>query len=143
MLFEDSGWKHIYGDKDSGKQYFERAKADASEEIFSDSLSKAERNRRLSHVWLGLFAVYLPTLMVFSMNGIFDYHKMLHPKELYLTPGLWEMAGGQFWRHFLFETPFALARGFSGLLFLLIVFGYAYCGVKAYYWYWKEKKIKN
>ena len=41
MLFEDSGWKHIYGDKDSGKQYFERAKADASEEIFSDSLSSS------------------------------------------------------------------------------------------------------
>lgn len=43
------------------------------------------------------------------------------PKALYYTPGLWEKTGAAFWTAFLFETPFALGRGFAWLLFPLLI----------------------
>ncbi|MGB4659109.1 MAG: DUF2812 domain-containing protein [Mobilitalea sp.] len=157
-IFEDSGWKHIGGTKSSGKQYFEKVSAEigterdaevgteeetsATEDIFSDHLSKAERNKRISTMWFSLFCAYLPILVVFSMNGIFRFSTLLHPKSLYLTSGLWEKTGSDFARAFLFETPFAMGRGFSGLIILLLILGYAYFGLKSLYWYHREKSMK-
>ena len=147
-IFEDSGWKHIGGTKSSGKQYFEKVSAEigaekekeATEDIFSDHLSKAERNKRISTMWFSLFCAYLPILVVFSMNGIFKFSTFFHLKSLYLTPGIWAKTGADFMRAFLIETPFALGRGFSGLLFLVLILGYAYFGLKALYWYHQENK---
>lgn len=149
-IFEDSGWKHIGGTKSSGKQYFEKVSAEigteidteAEQNIFSDHLSKAERNKRISTMWFSLFCAYLPILVVFSMNGIFSLSTLLHPKSLYYTPGLWEKTGADFVRAFLFETPFAMGRGFSGLIILVLILGYAYFGLKALYWYYQEKSMK-
>lgn len=141
-MFEDSGWKHIAGDKSNGTQYFERVNADASEDIFSDHLSKAERNKRISEMWLRSFWAFVPTVIVFYCSGIIDFNKLIHIKKLYYTPGLWEMEGIDFWRAFLFETPFALGRGFAGFLFLFIVLLYAYFGIRALYWYYKERNMK-
>lgn len=141
-MFEDSGWKHIAGNKSNGTQYFERERADASEDIFSDHLSKAERSKRLSDMWLGSFWAFIPTVVVFYCTGIIDVKKIIHIKELYYTPGLWDMKGFDFWRAFLFETPFALGRGFAGFLFLFIVLAYGYFGIKSLYWYYKERNSK-
>lgn len=139
-LFEDSGWRHIAGSKSTGSQYFERMHADAGADIFSDSQSKGERYKRLANMFLELFMIYLPTLMIFWMTGIVDIGKMFHLKELYYTPGLWERTGIDFWSAFLFETPFALGRGgVFGLLFFAIVLAYAYFGLKALYWSKKKK----
>lgn len=51
QLFQDSGWQHVYGDNsgfgcDAGCKYFVSTSADASEDIFSDASSKAQRYRR-------------------------------------------------------------------------------------------------
>lgn len=139
-LFKDCGWRHLYGTKTSGTQYFIQSRPDADGEIFSDGASRAGRYKRLSDLWLQLLCCYLPLLVVFQMTGAFDLNKMLHPKLLYLTPGLWELSGLSFWRAFLFETPFALGRGFAGVLFLLFTLLYAWFGFKALYWYRKEMK---
>lgn len=142
-IFEDFRWHHIAGTKSNGVQYFEQMGPDADDDIFSDEVSKAERYKRISNMWLELFVVYLPILIVFKTSGIFDFSKILRLKELYYTPGLWEMRGAAFWGAFLFETPFALGRGFVGLLFLLIVLMYAWFGIKALYWYKKEKGTRR
>lgn len=139
-LFEDSGWKHISGSKSSGVQYFEQMNFSSDENIFSDDESKAARYKRMSQMWLGLFYAYLPILVAFNLTGIFDFRKLVHWKELYYTPGLWEKTGGEFWRAFLFETPFAFERGVLGFLILAICLLYAYFGIKALYLYHTEKK---
>jgi hypothetical protein len=139
-LFNDSGWRLLKGSQQSGYLYFEKVSPTADPDIFSDQTSRADMYRRKSNYWLGLFAVYLPTLVVFQTTGVFDLNKIIHPQALYYTPGLWEMSGVKFWKAFLFETPFALGRGFIGYLFLIIILVYAYLGLKALYWYKKEKK---
>jgi len=139
-LFEDCGWRHLYGTKSGGAQYFVQLRPDADSDIFSDTASRATRYKRLSDFWLETVCLYIPLLIAFQVSGAFDLNKMLHPKQLYLTPGLWELTGFSFWRAFLFETPFALGRGFAGVLFLLILLLYAWFGLKALYWYRKEIK---
>lgn len=141
-MFEDSGWRHIAGTKSNGVQYFEQMDVNSSEDIFSDIESKAGRYRRMSKLWLSFFYAYFPILVLFSIMGIFDFGKMLHLKELYYTPGLWEKTGISFWRAFLFETPFALGRGgIFGLIFLFIIIMYIYYALKSMYLYKKEKSI--
>jgi len=50
-----------------------------------------------------------------NLSGIFNR------KSLYYTPGLWEMSGFEFWRKFLFETPFALFRGYWWIPLLVMI----------------------
>ena len=49
----------------------------------------------------------------------FHLQDLLNMKAQYLTPGLWQMEGIEFWSALIFETPFALIR--SGALNLLIL----------------------
>lgn len=142
-LFEDSGWRHVAGTKSGGVQYFERMNDSATEDIFSDTCSKAERYKRMANMWLSLAVLFLPALIVFWQKGLLDIGRLFHMKELYYTPGLWEMTGRQFLMAFLFETPFALGRCMTGLPFLILLIGYAFCGCKALYWSRKEKKRTN
>jgi hypothetical protein len=114
-LFEDSGWEHLAGTAYSGHQYFRKKDQAGREDIFSDYHSKAARYKRLSEMWFSLAVSYIPLLIVFHGTGIIDLSVLMDPKSLYLTPGLWEMSGMEFWRAFLFETPFALIRGFAWL----------------------------
>ena len=57
-MFEDSGWKHIVGNKSSISQYFKKGRTNNEDDIFSDSNSKAGKYKRLinitiiSIVWL-------------------------------------------------------------------------------------------
>ncbi|WP_428910004.1 DUF2812 domain-containing protein [Niallia sp. Krafla_26] len=127
-LFEDSGWKHVAGTKSSGTQYFKKMNK-SHDDIFSDTISKAGRYKRLSNMFIELAILYFPILIALITTDIIDINALVNPKHLYLTPGLWEMNGYSFWFSFLFETPFALMRGFAWyffpVLFLLyLVFGY-------------------
>ncbi|WP_242850841.1 DUF2812 domain-containing protein [Clostridium algidicarnis] len=67
-LFEDSGWKHISGNKSCGAQYFKKINENGDEDIFSDDMSKAARYKRLSDMWIGLAVVYLPISIALALN---------------------------------------------------------------------------
>lgn len=140
-LFEDYGWHHVAGKKSEGNQYFERTRPDCQEEIFSDSPSKAARYRRISSYWLMMFAIYLPLFIAYWNN--FHFPSPTGWKNLFYTPGLWELNGLKFLMAFLFELPFALGRMIGGifpLMLLVIAIGYGYFSLKALYWYRKETK---
>lgn len=121
VLFEDSGWKHIAGGRYSGTQYFRKLNSSALDDIFSDRASKAGRYRRWSSISLSLAAALLPLAVVMLILDHVNCRALLNPRLLYQTPGLWEKTSADFWRAFLFETPFALLRGFPLLIILAIV----------------------
>ncbi|KUP04952.1 hypothetical protein Q73_14010 [Bacillus coahuilensis m2-6] len=120
-LFEDSGWKHIAGSKRSGVQYFQRVSNEATGDIFSDSHSKAERYKRYAQTSASLLFTYFILLIGLMSADVLHLQEMLQPKSLYYTPGLWEKEGADFWRAFLFETPYAFFRGFAWLLFPIAI----------------------
>lgn len=141
-LFEDSGWKHISGTKYSGAQYFKKINNSSENDIFSDKLSKAGKYKRVSDMWGTISIAYLPILVVLMTNKAININAIIHPKSLYYTPGLWEMSGIKFWRCFLFETPFAVSRGFMWLFFLVILVLYLSFSIKAKILYNKQKNSK-
>jgi hypothetical protein len=130
-LFEDSGWKHIAGTKGSGYQYFKQAGGIDTGDIFSDRDSKAARYKRMSRMWASLAAIYIPVFFLLLATKTVDGGAFLQPKELYLTQGLWEKAGTEFWRAFWFETPFALFRGLLWMSFPLMIILYVFFSMKA------------
>lgn len=136
-LFEDSGWEHIAGTKSSGYQYFRKANRQGSEEIFSDVDSKAGRYKRLSDMWATLAMTFVPILAALISTGAIDAGVLLDPQSLYYTPGLWELQGADFWRAFLFETPFALFRGLTWLVLPVMTVLYLYFAFQANLWYKK------
>lgn len=115
MMFQDDGWMHVAGNRWTGSQYFVSTDGDASRELFSDKASKAARYRRLAQMWVSLLAVYIALFVSLTLTGAVNYEAILNPAELYYTPGLWEKTGLGFWTAFLFETPFALMRGYAWL----------------------------
>lgn len=128
-MFEDSGWRHIAGTKNSGIQYFKKTNDAVEDDIFSDQHSKAARYKRYANMCFQLAMSYLPLIIVFYLTDIIDFTVFFNPKELYLTPGLWDKTGSSFWFSFLFETPFALMRGLAWsvipfTMILYLVFGY-------------------
>lgn len=129
-LFEDSGWEHISGTKNSGFQYFRKADKEGSKEIFSDVDSKAIRYKRLSDLWALLACVYAIVMFSLIRSESIDPGAILNPKLLYFTPGLWELEGEAFWRSFLFETPFAVFRGLMWLFLPVVVIAALYCAFK-------------
>ncbi|MBE9914673.1 DUF2812 domain-containing protein [Paenibacillus donghaensis] len=139
-LFEDSGWKHIAGTKRSGYQYFKQISGQADGDIFSDADSKAGRYRRIADMWSSLACCYIPLFMVFMLNGTVNMTAVMNPKVLYYTPGLWERSGVDFWKAFLFETPFALLRGFSWMVIPLMILVYFVFWAKAKRHYLETKQ---
>ena len=132
-LFEDSGWLHIAGTKMSGNQYFKRTCEDAGDDIFSDSLSRAGRYKRVANMMLFGIVVFLPFIIISMFQGtLFNIVAFINPKTLYYTPGLWERSGSDFWGAFLFETPFALMRGFSGVILSLFILAYLFLTVRSW-----------
>ncbi|ASA20792.1 DUF2812 domain-containing protein [Paenibacillus donghaensis] len=130
-LFADSGWEHITGTKSSGYQYFKKKGTQGSEEIFSDVDSRAGRYKRLSNMWAMLACSFILVLAALISTDAIDLEALLDPKLLYYTPGLWDLNGVAFWRAFLFETPFALGRGFMWILLPFIIMIYLYFAFKA------------
>jgi hypothetical protein len=141
-LFEDSGWKHISGSKSSGNQYFKKISPNSDEDIFSDNLSKASRYKRASNIWLSSSITYSSLLFIFVMTGAVRLEAFINPKSLYYTPGLWDKSGVDFWKSFLFETPFALSRGFIWLIFPVCISFYLYFIYKSNHLY-KESITQN
>lgn len=115
-MFQDAGWIHVAGTRWTGAQYFVPGNLNTGKELFSDSASKAARYRRVGYTWLTTLIVYIPILVSLSLTGSINLEAMLHPADLYYTPGLWQMEGLDFIKAFLFETPFALGRGFFWLI---------------------------
>ena len=142
-LFEDSGWRHIAGTKDSGAQYFKKAWDTKADDIFSDAASRAGRYKRLADMMMSISIAFIVILFPMFLTGSFQWQNFLNPKALYLTPGLWEMSGQTFWRHFWFETPFALMRGFGWLFWLLFIFSYVFFTIKSWTLYKKTLKQSN
>ena len=71
-LFEDSGWKHIWGTKHSGYQYFKKVDPNGSEDIFSDVDSKAARYKRMSEMWFLSAVCYIPIFVILMYSGSID-----------------------------------------------------------------------
>lgn len=133
-MFEDSGWKHLAGTKNSGHQYFQRKHEAAGEDIFSDDESKASRYKRFADVSLKFAMSFVPLLFIFYVTDAIDFTAFINPKALYYTPGLWDKTGMDFLFSFLFETPFALMRGFIWLVMPVTIILYIF------FWY-KSKKL--
>lgn len=133
-MFEDSGWKHLAGSKGSGTQYFLKLSDCGNEDIFSDGLSRAGRYKRMANAWLCAAAALVPLMVVYFTQ----VERSWTPREWYLTPGLWEMEGLEFWRAFLFETPFALGRGVGWLFPLAPIVMYLVYAVMAWRLYRRE-----
>lgn len=116
-IFEDSGWKHIFGTVSSGQQYFLPMSDNASVDIFSDEKSRAERYTRLKKRF------YEWTLaMIMAIIGVLISIGFNLSRLFFLTPGIWERQGAEFWSAFWFEFPFVLMR----------VFPIAFCAIVAY-----------
>ncbi|KHF33292.1 hypothetical protein CM49_04524 [Paenibacillus sp. P1XP2] len=139
-LFEDCGWTHVAGKKSSGAQYFKQTGDWGDDDIFSDVNSKAARYKRISDMWLSLACSFIPLFAVLISTGAIQVTAFVKPKLLYYTPGLWEMSGSQFWRSFLFETPFAVMRGFSWAVIPIMILVYAAFAYKAKKEYMKSQQ---
>lgn len=115
-LFKDSGWQPALPREANGAFYFTSSQDPARLDIFSDEVSRAERNLRYARLTaFSLLPAFLP-LLVLYLTGTFSFGG-----AGYQTPGLWQMSGSEFWFHFLFETPFVLLRSLAYLLPLAMV----------------------
>lgn len=89
-LFEDSGWEHIFGTKNSGHQYFRKANKQGSEEIFSDTASIAGRYKRLSDMWQTLsFSLFPIGVAVITTMPLDSKTLSLKTPLSFVTPVLW------------------------------------------------------
>lgn len=124
MLFQDAGWIHIFGTKNSGGQFFLPGKGNNNHEIFSDIESSVARYKRFINqclLWFCVFLLYSISFLV--MN---DFSNLG-----YLTPGLWDRTGISFWLGFIFETPFVLFRILPIIIIMTLTIIYGYMAVKA------------
>jgi hypothetical protein len=142
-LFEDCGWTHLAGTYQNGNQYFLKAGQEGDTELFSDVSSRAARYRRLSRFWLTIGIPYLPMILALNASGAIDLGAFLHPRSLYLTPGLWEREGFAFLSAFLFETPFVLWRSALILFLPLAMLAYLFFAWKAHRHYREEESLPN
>lgn len=131
MIFEDSGWKHVAGSKSSGFQYLKKINNDSDDDIFSDARSRAGRYKRISNMWLSFELMFTALFIVMLSQCKISIPALLSPKDWYLTPGLWEMDGVSFLWSFLFETPFALFRGCSWLIYIIFIILYGIFALKS------------
>lgn len=140
-MFEDSGWKHLAGTKNSGMQYFKKIDDTVGDEIFSDNNSKAARYKKYANMCFELAMSFLPILLVFHWADAINFTAFTNLKDLYYTPNLWDKTGISFWFSFLFETPFALIRGFAWASIPLTMILYLFFGYKSNKLYLQKNKI--
>lgn len=125
-LFDDAGWQHIWGSKYSKNHYFLPKNEQADTEIFSDTQSANKRYKTLFE----LCAINLSIWAVFVIVTLYTYDYSFSTLG-FLTPGLWEKTGIDFWKSFLFELPLVIGRGGFFLLFLGMGILYGYWAIKA------------
>lgn len=125
-LFKDAGWNHVYGTCQSGSQYFLPKSQDSTEDIFSDVESKAGRYLRfMKATILGLIS-FVVSLIIIFFSANFNLSKLT-----FLTPGLWDMHGGEFWRAFWFELPFVLLRTIPPIILIIFTIVYGVWAIQA------------
>ncbi|MCY9374523.1 DUF2812 domain-containing protein [Bacillus spizizenii] len=129
-LFEDSGWKHLFSSQ--GLHYFRKENASASDDIFSDTESRAGKYKRLLQSYFALYFIFLSFIPILFTTNALTADLFIRPQSLYYTPGLWDKTGVAFISAFLFETPFALMRGGAGWIVLLSTLSFFYLFVKTY-----------
>lgn len=125
-LFEDAGWQHVWGTKNSGNHYFLPENKQTDEEIFSDASSANRRYKTLFQTCttsLSLWVTYCILLMYLN-----DFNFSIFG---FLTPDLWNKVGAEFWKSFLFELPFVIGRIALPAILLAMGILYGYWGMKA------------
>ncbi|MEI0736532.1 DUF2812 domain-containing protein [Paenibacillus sp. JTLBN-2024] len=139
-LFEDCGWTHVAGKKAPEPNILSKRATGETTTFFPTSIRRrpgTNASRICGCRWLAasfrFFAVLIST-------GAIQVTAFVKPKLLYYTPGLWEMSGSQFWRSFLFETPFAVMRGFSWAVIPIMILVYAAFAYKAKKEYMKSQQ---
>lgn len=111
-LYESFGWQHVYGYRfGCTNQYWMKA-ADETEVLFSDRESLRNYYKR----WLRFLEGFIFVFFVLLMANMTKNHE-----HIFLTPGLWEMNGAQFWGAYLFELPFAMMRLISQHIFWIVL----------------------
>lgn len=115
-LFTDSGWTSVSAKKNVGNYYFYSLADQPGKDIFSDKASRAGRYLRYAQLTGISLIPMIPIYVALFSTGVFKMGSWG-----YLTPGLWQMTGFDFVRHFLFETPFVLLRAIGWMLPLLVV----------------------
>lgn len=113
-MFKDSGWQPVMEREVNYAFYFYALQDRARQDIFSDDVSRAQRNLRYANLMgCSLLPAFLPMLVLYLTGSI-------HFSNIgYQTPGLWQMSGSEFTFHFLFETPFVVLR--TGVYFLPLI----------------------
>ncbi len=125
-LFEDSQWTCVNPKTGVYNYYFYTTATNQIADIFSDQYSKAQRFHRYANaLFSSMFISIIPYFALYA-TGIIRFSEMG-----YLTPGLWEMQGNEFFRHFLFETPFVLFRVGCGLFPVFILLFVLYFRIMA------------
>ena len=126
LLFEDSGWKHVYGTYQSGSQYFLPKSVDSTEDIFSDIESKAGRYLRFIQVARLCSILFIIALVIILISVNFNLSELT-----FLTPGLWDKQGDEFWKAFWFEVPFVILRIIPPILLIISTVIYSIWAIQA------------
>lgn len=134
-MYEDAGWKLISGDFYSGTHFFEQINENTSEDIFSDKESYSKLYGRLFKYALFVFLICI--IWFFTLIKVYDFSMLTHPKDLFLTPGLWEATGIRFLAGFIFELPFVIWRNGAFIIWMAFLIISLTCVIKS-----KMKEIK-
>lgn len=138
-LFQDSGWRHMAGNIQSGEHYFTPSSEQENvTSIFSDRDSSALRYKKKASHSIKIFTTLLVYLLVCQRFDSFRLDMLAHPSRAFLTPGLWERSGDAFWQAFLFELPVAFI--FRMLPVILLI---CYLILMILYWAWSVYGVKQ
>lgn len=108
IIHEEFGWEHIRGGRFGMTQQIWSKIEDGNDTLFSDRDSKINFYKRQMNFTGSLAFLFLIYSFIFEpVTG----------NNLFLTSGLWDMQGTEFWRAFLFELPFAIMRFLPAILF--------------------------
>ena len=135
-LFEDAGWRHVYGTKSGYNQYFLPKDETVDDDIFSTQESKAARYKTLIDVCIMSFVLVIVYCTTMFASYDFNFANMG-----FLTPGLWQKNGSDFWQAFFFELPFAFLRTVPIVIFLIIGVLYAVWALKARKIFKEQNKV--
>lgn len=107
-IHEEFGWEHIRGGRFGMTQQIWSKIEDGNDTLFSDRDSKINFYKRQMNFTGSLAFLFLIYSFIFEL---------VTGNNLFLTSGLWDMQGTEFWRAFLFELPFAIMRFLPAILF--------------------------
>ncbi|HHU6750329.1 TPA: DUF2812 domain-containing protein [Staphylococcus pseudintermedius] len=113
-LYESFGWEHVHGYRGGcTNQYWMKA-GDERDVLFSDCESLSHYYRRCLKFLDGLLFLFFVLFMTNLTKSHFE-------SDIFLTPGLWEKEGIDFWFAYLFELPFALMRFIASPLYFILL----------------------